>query len=124
MPKVSRFCDPQAIAAKVRQLVSSAGLRLIEFSAEEEERAAVTSKFLAVLCPRIYEGPWVSERAEAKENRKIPWNALLSRRMLAYGLTGGNEAREEKGKSCRGAMKLSRSQNCGSLAARGENCKD
>jgi len=30
--KESRFCDPQAIAAKVRNLVSSAGLRLIEFS--------------------------------------------------------------------------------------------
>jgi hypothetical protein len=41
MPKESRFCDPQAIAAKVRHLVSSAGLRLIEFSTEEEERAVL-----------------------------------------------------------------------------------
>ena len=62
-------------------------------------------KLLAVLCPRSfidpnYEGPWVSERAEAKENRKIPWYALLSRRMLAHGLAGGNETGGGNGKFC------------------------
>src|SRR5206468_7702134 len=52
--------------------------------------------------------PIFSERAEAKENRKIPWNAPLSRRMLAQGFAGGNEGRRKKrseerrvGKECR-----------------------
>ena len=44
----------------------------------------------------VFEGPWVSEPTEAKENRKIPWNALLSRRMLAQGLVRGNEGRRKK----------------------------
>src|SRR5690349_4320580 len=69
-------------------------------------------KLLAVLCPRFCEGPWVSERAEAKENRKIPWNALLSRRMLAHGSIRGNETREKR-QILRGKDETSSLWNCG-----------
>jgi hypothetical protein len=61
----------------------------------------------------VFEGPWVSERAKAKENRKIPWNALLSRRMLAQGFAGGNERRRKKRQILCGAEKFSRNRNCG-----------
>ena len=67
-----------------------------------------TLKLLAVLFPQLREGPWVSERAEAKENRKIPWNALLSRRMLAHELFRGNETRGKNSKFLGGPTKLSR----------------
>ena len=60
----------------------------------------------------LFEGPWVSERAEAKENRKIPWNALLSRRMLAQGFVRGNEGRRKSGKFC-GGGRSSSAWNCG-----------
>src|SRR5215472_8939427 len=90
MRSESRFCDPQAIAAKVRHLDSSAGLRLIEFSTEGEERAVLTLKLLAILSLGSARVSGL-RAAEAKENRKIPWNALLSRRMLAHGSVRSNE---------------------------------
>src|SRR5215469_11073489 len=58
----------------------------------------IALKLLAVLCPRVCEGSWVSEQTEAKENRKIPWDALLSRGMLAHGSASSNETRGKKGK--------------------------
>jgi hypothetical protein len=72
MLRESRQSDPQAIAAKVRHLVSSAGLRLIEFSLRRKSAPS----FIEASCgslPSHLRGSWVSERAEAKENRKIPW---------------------------------------------------
>src|SRR5438874_4831791 len=63
--------------------------------------------------PPVFEGPWVSERAEAKENRKIPWNALLSRRMLAQGFAGGNEGRRKKRQNSLRGSEIFSDWNCG-----------
>src|SRR5260370_31289355 len=77
---------------------SSAGLRLIsKFQLRRKSVPSFTANALRFFSP-LFEGPWVSERAEAKENRKIPWNALLSRRMLAQGFVRGNEGRRKSGK--------------------------
>ena len=53
-------------------------------STKEEERHFVPSERLAAF-PSVSEGPWVSKRMEAKENRKNSWTALLTPRMLAQG---------------------------------------
>lgn len=53
----SHLCDPQAIAAKVRQLVSSAGLRLIEFSTQGEERAVMHRSFSRFFALESARGP-------------------------------------------------------------------
>jgi len=117
MLRESRQSDPPAIAAKVRHLVSSAGLRLIEFSLRRKSAPS----FIEASCgslPSDLRGSWVSERAEAKENRKILWNALLSRRMLAHGLIGGNETPGKKRKVWGGAKKLLRSRTVESRSER------
>jgi len=68
MPRDRLSAIREATAAKVRHPVSSAGLRLIEFSTEEEERAVVHRSFLRFFALGSARGP---ESPSGRRRRRI-----------------------------------------------------
>ena len=69
----------------------------------------------------VFEGPWVSERAEAKDQSNILWAALLASRMLAQGLIRGNAWEDENATAFR--TRKTRIEWKVELAAE-KNCQD
>src|SRR2546421_2791515 len=91
--------DPQAIAAKVRNLVSSAGLRLIDFPLRRKSAPSSIEASCGSI-PSDLRGALGLRAGGGEGESKDTLERSSFRRMLAHGSVCGNETGVKNGKFC------------------------